>query len=194
MTIRPIASALLLSLFGATAAQADCKSDIEGILFAMQTAPPYRMLLETEADGTILKMEATAILPDRMQMKGDGMNMILTPNGFWMGKDGQLQKSPPEAAVQMRDMIKQGMNLGMQAVEAPECLGQASFEGGDYTLYKYVAKGEMMGIKSTSNVQMYVNGDSRPEWMLIDGEAMGIKSQAKQKIIYDSSITIEDPK
>jgi hypothetical protein len=193
MTIRVAAPALLFSILAATSAQADCKADIDTILQAMQTAPPYRMTLETDADGGASKMEATAILPDRIRMKGDGMEMILTPNGFWMGKDGKLQKSPPEAAEQMREMIKQGMNIGVKAVEAPECAGQASFEGGSYELYKYIANGDFMGIKSTSSVEMYVNSDGRPEWMVMDGEAMGIKSKTKQHITYDDSITITDP-
>ena len=193
MTIRVAAPALLFSILAATSAHADCKADIDTVLQAMQTAPPYIVEIETTSDGSTVKMQGKAILPHSIQMTGDGMNMVLTPNGFWMGKDGQLKKSPPEAAEQMRTMMKQGMNLGMQAIEAPECIGSTSYEGANYQLYKYVAKGDFMGIKSTSKVEMYVNASGYAEWMLMDGEAMDIKSQTRQHMTYDDSLTISDP-
>jgi hypothetical protein len=193
MTLRIVTPALLFTALISTSAHADCKAEIDGILKTMQTAPPYRVEIETTSDGNTMKMQGMAILPDSIQMKGDGMNMVLTPNGFWMGKDGDLKKSPPEAAEQMRSMMKQGMNLGMQAIEAPECMGSTSFEGADYQLYKYTAKGDFMGIKSTSSVEMYVNAKGHSEWMVINGEAMGTKSVTRQHITYDDSVTIADP-
>jgi hypothetical protein len=193
MPLRVAAPTFMICLLAATSAHADCKAEIDAILQTMQTAPPYRVDIETSSNGSSTKMQGKVILPDSFQMNGAGMNMILTPNGFWMGKDGQLKKSPPEAAEQMRSMMKQGMNLGLQAIEAPECVGTTSFEGADFQLYKYIAKGDFMGIKSTSSVEMYVNAKGLSEWMVIDGEAMGIKSVTKQRISYDDSVTIADP-
>jgi hypothetical protein len=82
MPFSRIAPGLFFTPVATSAAHADCKSDIEAILKAFQTAPTYSMVLETYASGSTMKMEATAILPDRMHVIGDGMDMILTLHGF----------------------------------------------------------------------------------------------------------------
>jgi hypothetical protein len=194
MTIRFAASTIAFVIFSATAANADCISDIQAILKSTETSPPYHVEITSTAGDSTTKMQGEVIMPHSMQIKSTEMNMVMTPNGVWMGKGEALKKMPDGMREQMQAMIKQGISLGMSAIEAPECAGSVSFEGGNFTLYKYIAKGEMMGIKSTSNVDMYVNADNRPEWMMIDGEAMGTKSQTKQHIVYDDSITIADPK
>jgi len=194
MTIHFAASAIAIALMSATAAFADCTADIQAILKSTETSPPYHVEITSTAGGNTTKMEGQVMMPHSMQIKSTEMNMVMTPNGVWMGKGDQLKKMPDAMRDQMQAMIKQGIAVGMSAIEAPECAGSASFAGGNFTLYKYIAKGEMMGIKSTSTVEMYVNADSRPEWMVIDGEAMGTKSLTKQHIVYDDSITIADPK
>lgn len=193
MTIRLATSTVVLALLSATAAYADCTSEIQAVLKSTESSPPYHVEITTTAGESTTTMRGEVIMPHSMQMKSTEMNMVMTPNGVWMGKGEAIKKMPDAMRDQMQAMIKQGIALGMSAIEAPECAGSASFEGGDFTLYKYIAKGEMMGIQSTSNVEMYVNGDNRPEWMIIDGEAMGTKSLTKQHIVYDDSITISDP-
>jgi hypothetical protein len=59
--------------------------------------------------------------------------------------------------------------------------------------YNYEAKANFMGMDSFAKVAMYVNSDGKPEWMVVDGEAMGTKSMTTQKITYDDSIVIADP-
>lgn len=177
----------------ASSAQADCKTDIQSILKAMETSGPYRVMMDMDSAGAASTVQGEVIMPHSMRMKGEGMEMVMTPNGVWMGQGGPLKKGPPEMKDQIQAMIKQGMNMGMQAIDAPECEGSTRFEGGSFDLYKYTAKAEFMGINTTSSVEMYVNGDGKPEWLVVDGEAMGIKSLTKQHIIYDDSITIADP-
>lgn len=193
MKFRFIVSAICFSCLTLNSAQADCKADIQAIMKAMEASPPYRVAITSTAAGVTTEMEGEVILPHSMRMNLPGMSMVMTPNGVWMGQAGELKKMPDGMREQVQDIIKQGMNLGMKGIEAPECAGSTSFEGGDFDLYKYTAKGEVMGINSTSSVEMYVNGDRRPEWMVIDGEAMGVKSLTKQHIIYDDSIVIADP-
>jgi hypothetical protein len=194
MTLRFTASTVVLIFFSATAAYADCTADIRAILKSTETSPPYHVEITSTSGDSTTKMQGEVIMPHSMQMKSPEMNMVMTPNGVWMGKGEDLKKMPDALRDQMQAMIKQGISMGMSAIEAPECEGSVSFEGDDFTHYKYIAKGEMMGIKSTSNVDMYVNADNRPEWMMIDGEAMGTKSLTKQHIVYDDGIIIADPK
>jgi hypothetical protein len=194
MSFRLTAISILAIAAAATTAQADCKTDIETVLKGLESSGPYRVMMDMESAGSKSTMQGEVIMPHSMRMKGDGMEMVMTPNGVWMGQGGPLKKGPPEMKDQIQAMIKQGINLGMQAIDAPECAGSTNFEGGSFELYKYTAKADFMGISSSSSVNMYVNGDGKPEWMVVDGEAMGIKSLTKQHIIYDDSITIADPK
>lgn len=194
MSFRLLSTSLAFIGLFSSFAQADCKSDIQGILKSMESSGPYRMEMAITSAGTESKMTAEVIMPDSMHMKGQGMEVVMTPNGVWMSQGGAMNKMPNEMKEQMQAMIRQGLNAGMQAVDATECLGATSFEGGSYNLYKYKADADFMGVKSKSNVEMYANADGKPEWLVVDGEAMGIKSLTKQHIVFDSGITIVDPK
>jgi hypothetical protein len=189
--------AILSSITLATltsSALADCKSEIQEILKSVENAPPYRMEMDAVSAGQSTKMLVEAIMPHSIRMKGEGISMVMTPNGVWMDQGtGALQKMPDAMKDQIQGMIRQGMNLGVQAVDLAECPGAADYEGKSYTLYKYAAKANFMGVDSFSNVAMYVNDNGRPEWLVVDGEAMGVKSVTTQKITYDNSIKIADP-
>lgn len=174
-------------------AQADCKSDIQNILQAMETNGPYRMEMTSSSDGADTVMQAEIIMPHSMKMKAEGMEMVMTPNGVWMAQGGKLKKMPDGMKEQMQAMIQQGISLGLNAVEDAQCQGSTTFEGGTFDFYKYIANVEFMGIKTSSKIDMYVNDDNKAEWLVVDGEAMGVKSHTKQHIIYDDSITIADP-
>lgn len=193
MIIRSTALALGFSILGATSALADCKSDIQSFMKSMETSPPYRVDMSVVSGDTTMKMQGEAIMPHSIHMKSDVMEMVMTPNGVWMGQGGKLQKSPPQMQEQVQSMIKQGMNIGVESVEAAECLGSADFEDGTYDHYKYVSNTAFMGIATTVKVDVYLNSDQRPVWMVIDGEAMGTKSVTTQHIVYDNSISIADP-
>jgi hypothetical protein len=193
MSFRLTSLSFALLIGVASTAQADCAGDIQSIMKSMETSPPYRVeISSTAADQTTI-IQGEVIMPHSMHINSPEMSMIMTPNGVWMGKGEALKKMPDAMRDQMQEMIKQGISLGMKAIDDPECMGPTEFEGGNFEHFKYTATGEMMGIQSTSTVDMYVNADLRPEWMVIDGEAMGVKSLTKQHITYDSSISIADP-
>lgn len=193
MSIRLTTVSLAVLFSFASTAQADCKSDIQDILQAMETNGPYRMEMTSSSNGTDMVMQADIILPHSMKMKTEGMEVVMTPNGVWMAQDGKLKKMPDGMKDQMQAMIRQGINLGLNAVEDAQCPGSTAFEGGTFEFYKYSTNVEFMGIKTSSKIDMYVNDDNKAEWLVVDGEAMGIKSHTKQHIIYDDSITIPDP-
>ena len=146
-----------------------------------------------DSAGTASVMNADVIMPHSMRMKGEGIDMVMTPNGVWMAQGGVLQKMPDGMKEQVQGMIKQGMNMGVQAVDKVECLGSTDFENETFTHFKYTAKADFMGINSKSSVDMYVNDQNKPVWLVVDGEAMGTKSLTRQHITYDDSIVIADP-
>ena len=189
-----LASITLFAVLAATPlAKADCLTDIQAIMKAMETSGPYRVEMEIDSAGSKSRLTSDVIMPHSMHMKGEGMEMVMTPNGVWTSQGAALQRMPDGMKDQIQGMIKQGMNLGLSSIKEPECVGETEFEGESYSLFKYNSDAEFMGIKSKSSVQMYVDDGNRPVWMVVDGEAMGIKSLTKQKITYDSSITIADP-
>lgn len=193
MKIRMLTSAFAVTLLLTGAARADCLTDVQTIKKGMESSGPYSVDMEMDSSGSKTKMVGKVIMPHSMHIKGDSVEMVMTPNGVWMARGGALQKMPDGMKEQIQGMIKQGMNLGLSAIREPECAGGVEFEGATFNLFKYKSDAEFMGIKSTANVAMYVDGDSRPVWMVIDGEAMGVKSLTKQHITYDDSITISDP-
>jgi hypothetical protein len=173
---------------------ADCKADIQSMLQSLEAAGPYRMEMSMVSNGQTSIMSADVIMPHSMHMKGEGMEMLMTPNGVWMAQGGVMQKMPDAMKDQIQGMIRQGMNLGVQAVDKAECLGSTSYEGGTFDLFKYEAKANFMGIDSSAKVSMYVDDGGKPSWLVVNGEAMGTKSVTTQKITYDDSIKIADPK
>jgi hypothetical protein len=187
----PVLVSLLMS---AAPALADCKADIQSLLQSLEAAGPYRMEMSMVANGQTTTMAADVIMPHSMHLKGEGMEMLMTLNGVWMAQGGAMQKMPDAMKDQIQGMIRQGMNLGVQAVDKAECLGRTSYEGGMFDLFKYEAKANFMGIDSSAKVSMYVDDGGKPSWLIVDGEAMGTKSVTTQKITYDDSITIVDPK
>jgi hypothetical protein len=188
---RILAAAALLAL--STTAQADCKTDIQTILKSLENSGPYSIEIKTESGGEKVEMTGKIILPDSVHMKSDAFEVVMTPNGVWMAQGGLLKKLPDNMREKIKGMVEQGMRLGAQAVDNAECVGSADFEGQSYALYKYDASIDLLGITSKSKVAMYVKDDGKPEWMLVDGEAMGFKSKTRQRITFDDSITISDP-
>jgi hypothetical protein len=190
--LRIVFAAATLSLISGSAL-ADCKSDIQGYLKSMETSGPYRVEMSSVANGSTTNITVELALPHSMHMKGEGVEMLMTQNGVWMANGGSLQKMPDTMKDQMQGMIRQGMNMGVQAVDKVECLGSAEFQGGTFDLYKYEAKANFMGVDSFSKVDMYIDGSGKPAWLVVDGEAMGTKSVTTQKITFDDAITISDP-
>jgi hypothetical protein len=160
---------------------------------SMEAGEPYAIDMTTVASGRTLNMSGKVIMPHSLHMKGEGMEMLMTPNGVWMSQGGPMQKMPDGMKDQIQGMIRHGMNLGLESIENEQCLGTADFEGGSFTHFAYSANTTFMGIASSAKVNMYVNAAGKPEWMLVEGEALGTKSQTKQHITFDPAITITDP-
>ena len=83
---------------------------------------------------------------------------------------------------------------GMKNVKNLQCLGSQTYQGAQYNTFSFDSSGETMGIKSSSHIMMYTDGNNRPAWMEIDGKAMGKASKTIQHITFDPSITINPPK
>lgn len=190
--MRTVLATAAVTLIAASPAVADCASDLDAILKA-QIATPYRVEMTTTANGTTTKAEGEVIFPGSFHMKAQGMEMLMVDKKAWMNMGGTWQEMPADAAKMMSSMIENGISKGIAGVKDVQCLGSEDYEGSSYEAYSFATSGEMMGIQSTANVKLYATDDGVPAWLVLDGEAMGIKSTTVQKITMDPSITISPP-
>ena len=114
-------------------------------------------------------------------------------SGTWM-KMGGKWTAMPQMSGMVQGMVSQGMAQGMKNVKNLQCLGSQTYQGAQYNTFSFDSSGETMGIKSSSHIMMYTDGNNRPAWMEIDGKAMGKASKTIQHITFDPSITINPPK
>ncbi|MCA0432766.1 MAG: hypothetical protein LCH46_05830 [Proteobacteria bacterium] len=185
--------ALTCTLVLATPAFAACEDDLKATFEQMMAGSAYRSTITSSSDAPGTVMESEAILPDKFHIRADQMEMILIGKKGWMKMGGAWQQMPAEAAEQMSSMISDGVAQGMKGVSNVKCLGDQTYEGASYDTISYTSKGEFAGIASSSEVVLYRDGDGHPAWMVIDGEAMGVKSKTVQKITRDDTITINPP-
>ena len=186
-----VASAVLILNFGS--AHADCLSELSAIMDAHKTAGPYHVSMTSHFGGKTMQNEADVILPSSFHMKSAMMEAIMLKSGTWMKIGGKWQTMPGQMTAIMQSNLANGMEQGLKNVKNLKCLGSQTYQNGQFTAYEFDSSGEAMGIKATSHITMYTT-DNKPVWMVIDGMAMGKKSNMVQKITFDPSITINPPK
>lgn len=177
-----------------TPALADCKGDLNAALSLFQAGKPFHTQTMVTVEGQSMMMEADVLLPDRMRMRGPQGTFVMTKSGVWMDHGGAFMKMPADLAAMMREGINNGISHSATNLKNIKCLGKQAFEGGTYLAYSYATGGQMMGVKSTGKVTLYVDGAGAPAWQVIVGNAKGKTSTTVQKITFDPRIKIEDPK
>ena len=186
-----IFAATAVTLIAATAAHADCKSDVDAIMQGMMHAGPYHMTMSSDAGGKTTKMEADVILPTSEHIKMDQMEMVILPQGSWMKRGDKWMAAPgPMGANMLNAMMSSFKDTRSNFV----CGSNEVFDGQSYPVYKYDSAGEAMGIKTSSHITLYKGDNGLPAGIVVDGTAMGTHSVSTQHIKYDPSITIEPPK
>jgi hypothetical protein len=131
-------------LFAATAAYADCTTEVNDAFAKLRKSAAFRMETKiTNPQGT-LTMSNDYVLPDRMHqtvsMGGDGpqaMQMILVGGKAWSNQGDAGWAEVPEKfattiAKQMKDTVVEPPKDESQF----ECLGDVSFEGKTYAAYR----------------------------------------------------------
>jgi len=131
-------------LFAATAAYADCTTEVNDAFAKLRKSAAFRMETKiTNPQGT-LTMSNDYVLPDRMHqtvsMGGDGpqaMQMILVGGKAWSNQGNAGWAEVPEKfattiAKQMKDTVVEPPKDESQF----ECLGDVSFEGKTYAAYR----------------------------------------------------------
>ena len=174
-----------------TAACADCKSDVEAIMQAMMHAGPYHVSMTTIADGgKTTNYEADVILPTSEHMNMGQMEIVILPQGTWMKTGGTWHAAPgPMGANMLNSMTHSFKDLRSNIV----CGSTEDFDGHSYPVYKYASAGEVMGVKTSSQITLYKGANGLPAGLIVDGTAMGVHSVTTQHIKYDPSITIKAP-
>ena len=175
-------------------AKADCLAEIQGVMQAHLKAGPYHVTMESDMGGARRSMEIDVILPSSFHMKAANMESIMLKEGTWMNMNGKWMAMPGAMSGMMEQNIKTGMQGGLKNLSNVQCEGPQSLEGKTLNKYEMDSSGEAMGIKATSHITMYTDGQNLPQIMMVDGEAMGHKSHTVQHIVHDPSITISPPK
>lgn len=177
----------------AVPAHADCMAEISSVMAGARTVGPYHQATTMISASRTMNIEGNVILPDQFDINMPQGRMIMTKNGAWMQKGGKWTKMPDTMRKMLGANVAQGAASSLKNIINTKCLGAQDFEGNSHTTYEFDTSGVAMGIKSKSHVTLYVD-DGKPVVMVIDGEAMGRKSHTVQKITYDASIKITEPK
>ncbi len=186
-----IVPAVLLLM--ASNAWADCKADLNTAWNNAMHGSPYHAETKVTSAGTNIEMMGNIIPPDQIDMQTPQGRMIMTKKGVWMQQGGKWTKMPDVMRKMIGGQVSVVSDQTMKNVSNLKCLGEKEFEGKSYTAYEFDTSGTAMGIKAQSHVTLYTE-DGKIAVSVIDGEAMGQKSHTVQKITYDDSITITEPK
>ncbi len=182
-----------LSVFAASSAFADCKSDLESIMQAHLKAGPYHTTMEMTAGTKTRKIETDVILPSSFHMKMPEMETIMLKQGTWMKMGGAWRSMPASMSGMTGNIIQDAMAKGMSGASNFKCGTSANFDGQSYPLYEFDASATAMGVKATSHVKLFKGANNLPVGLVVEGDAMGVHSVTTQHIKYDPSITINPP-
>jgi hypothetical protein len=131
-------------LFAATAAYADCSTEVNDAFAKLRNSAAFRMETKiTNPQGT-LTMSNDYVLPDRMHqtvsMGGDGpqaMQMILVGGKAWSNQgDAGWAEVPEKFATTIAKQMKNTVVEPPKDESQFECLGDVSFEGKTYAAYR----------------------------------------------------------
>ena len=185
--------AAALTVASTAAAHADCKSDLESIMQAHLKAGPYHTSMDMVSGGKTRKIETDVILPSSFHMKMPEMETIMLKQGTWMKMGGTWKAMPAAMSAMTGNMVQDAMAHGLKNASNFKCGSSAEFDGQSYPLYEFDSSGEAMGIKATSHIRLFKGSNNLPVGMIVEGEAMGVKSMTTQHIKYDPAITINPP-
>ncbi len=175
-------------------AHADCTAEIKAMMDAHLKAGPYHTSIDMQLGTITRKTETEVILPNSFHMKSDQMESIILKDGAWMKTGGKWTAMPAGMSQMVSKNMGSFMDTSKMNLQNVQCLGAQQVEGQNYTGYTFDSSAEIQGVKATSHITIYKNGNGLPAVMLIDGEAMGRKSKTVQHITYDPNLKIEPPK
>ena len=156
-------------------------------------AGPYHTRMEMVSGGKTRNIETDVILPSSFHMKMPEMETIMLKQGTWMKMGGKWQAMPAAMSAMTGNMMQDAMAQGMKNASNFKCGTSAEFDGQSYPLYEFDSAAEAMGIKATSHIKLFKGANNLPVGMIVEGEAMGVKSVTTQHIKYDPAITINPP-
>jgi hypothetical protein len=191
--LKHILLATAVTLISVTAAHADCKSEIQSIMEAHMKAGPYHTKMEMVAGGKTRNIETDVILPSSFHVKMPEMESIMLKQGTWMKMGATWQAMPAALSAMTGNMAQDAMAQGMKNSANFKCGTSAEFDGQSYPLYEFDSSAAVMGVKATSHIKLFKGANDLPVGMIVEGEAMGVKSVTTQHIKYDPSIKINPP-
>jgi hypothetical protein len=100
---------------------------------------------------------------------------------------------PAAMSAMTGNMAQDAMAQGLKNASNFKCGVSAEFDGQSLPVYEFDTSAEAMGVKATSHIKMFKGANDLPAGMIVEGEAMGVKSVTTQHIKYDPSITINPP-
>ncbi|MDE2384600.1 MAG: hypothetical protein KGO53_08275 [Alphaproteobacteria bacterium] len=180
-------------LLGTAAAKADCAAELQAMMQGHLQAGPYHVAMESSAAGKTHTMEIDVILPSSFHMKSPEMESVMMKQGSWMKMGGKWMAMPGNMSAMVTSSIKTGMENTMAGITNLQCLGAQQVEGKSYTAYSYDSSGAAVGMPTSSHVTVYKGDNGLPAILIVDGQAMGVKSKTTQHITYDPAITITAP-
>ena len=187
---------LITLAFGllSTAANADCKADLQAVMQDHLKAGPYHADITIDSAGKTMKVSSDVILPDQFHMQMPQGEAIKTAKGVWMKIGGKWQAMPASVGKAIQGPIDQGIVDGLKNVKNLTCLGSQTYENQSLIGYEFDSTGESGGTKSTAHVVLYADpATGLPAYIVISGEAKGKKSTTTQHITFDPGITISPP-
>ena len=177
-----------------SAANADCKADLQAVIANHLKAGPYHADITIDSAGKTMKLSSDVILPDQFHMHMPQAEVIKTAKGVWMKIGGKWQAMPASVGKAMQGPIDQGLAQGLNNVKNLNCLGAQTYENQSLTGYEFDSSGEFGGIKSAAHVVLYTDpATGLPAYIAVSGAATGKKSTTMEHITFDPSITVTPP-
>ena len=184
---------LAAALATASAAKADCRSELEAIMQAHVKAGPYHTSVDMMMNGKHHKIDSDVILPNAVHMVVTGAEIIMIKDDTWVKKNGHWLKLPAAAAGAIGAKMEDALARGLKGASNFTCGGNGDFEAKSYPVYGFDSSSDVNGIAAKSHITLFRGENGLPVGMKMEGSAMGKPLNTTQKITYDPSITIAPP-
>lgn len=168
---------------------ADCVGDLKASLTRSHDSGPYAVELVSDH----MTMTAEIVPPNDIHATllaaGAPQEVTIIAGKGWMKVDGTWTSISDMLAAQMAGDISQAVRT-LDQVGTTQCLGEQSFEGSDYTTFKY----EVTAAGAASSATIYVDpATNLPAIMLVTEQVAGEAHDTRASYRYDASITISPP-
>lgn len=173
--------------------RADAASDLFSAWTKMLDSRFTMEAVSTSGKGETAHMTGRYDTFERIHMTMDNMEFITVPEGTWINMNGKWMKPPFNASSMVGKAVMQSVADMRENTSNIVDHGMVDVDGQRLRAISFTQTASFMGIKSTADTKVFIDGTDRIVRTESDSKARRSSDRSVQTITYDDSVRVNPP-